>query len=272
MKILSVLRTAYDGGYTKSGGKVGIREYKCKFGMLTATTPTIDYFFAQNQKLGERFIAFRVQRDGPGTLRERQARLKHVRAMMPNKTLWRAQLRETIQGNLTEFLENDPPGPEDVEVPDLIGDRLDLLADLVSRLRTSPYDGQNAPSESGARLVQQLTNLARARAALSGRTSINHYDYSFIVRIGQDSLALLLRKVCQLLYHRRLHEKSSGELGVMSSQELGRWVEVESNSLKNLLQQFMYLGLIEKHQSQYRLCDETMEQMEQAHFFYPPND
>lgn len=268
LKVLSTLRAAYDGSYTKHSGAASSRTYECKFGMLAATVPTIDQFMFENQKLGERFISLRIRRNGAGTLRERTQRLKHVMDMSATKVQWRAQLRVMVQSCLSDFLATKKIKPQEIIVDQFQEHKIALLGDLISRLRTTPYDGMPAAAESGGRIVQQFFNLCRARAALCGRTAVNTQDLDLVVRVAQDTLPLIIRKICEVLYVTT--EGSSSSIGV-TADKLAQYCMGGIKAVHEHLKQYQYLGIINTFKSgsttKYKLSEETVEQMGMCSFF-----
>jgi hypothetical protein len=266
LKVLSTLRAAYDGSYTKHSGAAASRTYQCKFGILAATVPTIDQFMQENQKLGERFVSLRIRRNGAGTLRARTQRLKHVMDMTANKTQWRADLRCMVHHNFSAFLKDVTILPEQITLTSYEFDKVALIGDLISRLRTTPYDGMPAAAESGGRIVQQFFNIARARAALSGRTSINTEDINFIIRIAQDTLPIIVKKLCEVIYHSTQHNGQG-----VSSETLSKYCTGGSSAVHEYLKQYLFLGIIEKKTiggtAKYKLSDETLEQIQLCSFF-----
>lgn len=258
LKILSTLRAAYDGTYTKHSGAADTRSYECRFGILAATVPTIDAFMRENQKLGERFVSLRIRRDGSGTIAERTRRLRHVMNMTKNKVQWRANLREVVQTRLTHFLSSCPIKPEDIQISESNHEQLAIIADLISRLRTTPYDGMPAAAESGGRIVQQFYNIVRAKCALEGRLELDSTDIDLVIRVAQDTLPFVLRKIIEILFVAMLRPKRN----YVSADELAKFCTGGEEGLHHTLRQYKFLGIIEKASANsYKLSDEAFSQI-----------
>lgn len=266
-KVLSVLRAAYDGAYAKSSAKAGLREYSCKFGIIAAVTPVIDRFLSENQKLGERFLMFRIQRRGSGCRHDRVARLTHVRSKMQGKSSWRAALRITTQSQLNALKNRiQRIDPATIAIPPDIGTILDNLADLLARLRTAPFRGTPADAESGSRLVQQLTNLARARAVCECRIAVTHDDLRFVRRIAEDTLPALAHSVYSYLLNA---SRRQSRLWV-SADQICQWTKYPPDEVHDLLNQYQYLSIAERapdSSGRWRLTDDSVEQANVADLF-----
>ena len=265
-KVLSVLRAAYDGSYSKASAKEGQRSYTCKFGMLAAVTPVIDQFLSSTQKLGERFVLLRLQRNGTGSRRDRTRQLRHVRSRMENKAQWRASLRLTVQTILSSIREtNRLIDPSTILVSETYGERLDNIADLVCRLRTTSFKGQTTEAEAGSRLVQQLTNLAKARAMCDQRSTVNEEDLNFVARIAEDTMPRPVHNLFALLY------KSGCANRHVTADQLSSWTSTPVDYIHEMLRQYHFLGIAEQQLSNnkraWKLSSDTLEQAHIAALF-----
>lgn len=264
-KVLSVLRSAYDGSYAKASGKAGARAYVSKFGVLVATTPVVDEFMSEHQRLGERFLMFRVSRTGAGTRQSRTARLSHVRARMEGKNEWRAALRGAVQDTLQQTLTRvRPTPPSRVLVPPEVGETIDNVADLTCRLRTSPHNERPTDAEFGGRLVQQFTNLLRARASLSGRAAVGVNDLLLLRRVAEDTLPLSAHHVFRVLYGEGQRHQA------ITSDQLSDWSGVAKGEVLNLMRQWSYLGVVARSGYRYRLSADSAEQTHLTGMFSSP--
>lgn len=252
-KTLSVLRSAYDGSYGKHSGKQGFRHYQCKFGILAATTPVIDSFLASSQKLGERFLMFRMLRRGLGDRHARTAMLRHVRSRMADKSIWRAQLRLRMQQALSETRSRcEAVNPKSVTVPDLLGEVIDNLADLTARLRTAPLDGTPNEPEAANRIVQQLANLAKAQAICDGRRQVDDSDLALLRRVAFDTLP----RPCALLVRILLQAP-------LTLSQLAARSHLPADLVNATTQQYLHTGLltVESDHGRLQLSEDTMAQL-----------
>jgi len=270
-KILSALRCCFDGSYAKASGKEGLAAYDAKFGILACVTPEIDHFLAQQQRLGERFILLRIQRTGMYRYKDRLARLKHVRLKMANKKKWVSELKQTVQANLSDahiHLRSTPP--HTIKIHDDIGLRLDALADLVCQLRTAPVDGTPSSPEAGNRLVQELVNLVRTRAALSGRAFLNNDDLDLARRVSHDTLPGYALKI-----FKDLLTVSYNSQGYVSADQIcERGHKVPMQVVHNCLLQWRHTGLVSLSPQghSYRLTPDGIEEARLANLTSLPDE
>lgn len=266
-KVLGVLRAAYDGTYTKSSGKAGPRSYAARFGVVIATTPVFDAVLADNQQLGERFVAFRMMRGEP-SLADRMALLAHVQTRMEHKTAWRAALRTHVQASITAIRQRvQHCKPTDVFLTDDQSLLLRMMADMVCRLRTRPHKDAPGEAEVASRFVQQITNLALARAACSGRSSCNDGDIAFARRLSLDSLPDASYRVMSAIYH-------TNPLVGHRIVDLAHIARLPMDTVSSLLHQYNYLHIVSAVEGRgattYCLEDETLAQIAATSLFKPP--
>jgi hypothetical protein len=259
-KILSALRCCFDGSYAKASGKEGLAAYEAKFGILACVTPEIDHFLAQQQRLGERFILLRIQRSGMYRYRDRLRRLRHVRMKMANKKKWVSDLKAVVESNLSQaHLHLKSRAPHTIEIPEKIGLALDAVADLVCQLRTAPIDGTPTSPEAGNRLVQELVNVVRTRAALSGRAYLNTDDLQLARRIAHDTLPSYALKIFSDL----LSTSLGGPSRFVSQDQLSeRGHKVPMQVVHNCLLQWRASGLVtlSSQGHRYRLTTDGLEE------------
>jgi len=260
-KIMGTLRAAFDDCFAKADGRSGLKSYQCRFGLLAAVTDVVDPFLEDDQQLGQRFLIFRMD-PGPSKASERNDLLVRVLQTATTKKLWRQTLKLVTQTHATEIRASaqhryrDAPRERLADVPVEYLRRFAGLADLTVRFRTQPHkEGDPAAPEFGARLVQQLVNLAECRAFADARTSLDETDYAFALRICQDTLPPYMLRLIRSFY-RGSPEKarlpsSREQLCVRAHVELGR--------LSNLLRQWNYVGLVQPENKAFRLTDDTIE-------------
>jgi len=268
-KVLGVLRAAYDGTYTKASGKAGSRAYQAKFGVIIATTPIFDAVLADNQQLGERFIAFRMMRGEP-SLDDRMSLLAHVQDKMEDKTKWRAALRQAVQINITDIRDRvQHCKPTDVSLSDDQSLVLRMMADAVCRLRTRSHKEIPSEAEVASRFVQQITNMALARAACSGRPTCNDGDIDFARRLSLDSLPDSAFRIMEAIY------KIDPLIGHRIS-DLSRVARLSLDTVSTILHQYNYLHIVSVSEGRgttaYCLEDETIEQIAATSLFQPPQE
>lgn len=187
--VLADLRKIYDGKLTKEFGTTDIvPPWEGRITLVAAVTPAIDKHLSVMQNLGERFVLVRWHRAGP------EAALWAIR--QDSKTA-RAELKAAVHALLGSSRSGD------VDISDAIEHQLVDLAEFVVRGRTHvDRDGDKAVTadpepESPTRLAQQLAQLAKGSARLSGRGAVSADDFKIAKRAALDCIPPLRRAVLQ---------------------------------------------------------------------------
>ena len=250
-KIFGTLRSAYDGSFAKSSGSTGTKEYKSRFGVLVATTAAVEQFMAKNQSLGERFVMLRMGRNALSKRKYRVARLKHIRSRMEDKHIWRNTLRTMFQANLDSIKERCKTiKPTEIETLGVLDEVVYNIADLVCRLRTAPDNNRVADPEAGSRFLQQLFNLAYARAISDNRTKLDASDLAFLQRVAIDTLPSNIYHIFKLFV-------AAGPMTVLSVDTLATKTRTEPEDIYPTLKQFVYVGILEKKGYCYRITTDA---------------
>ena len=189
-KIMAQLRRIYDGQFRREYGtahNLDEREWSGRLTVVAAVTPDIDRHRGSVQSLGERFLSVRWPRAG-GT----EAALAAMNQDIAEKKITlRALVHELFAGIPTL----------EPTVPEVIQHQIAALAEFTVRARTDvPRDARQKSvllympeAESATRLSQQLTQLAKGSALLSGRAVVRNEDYHIVRRAAMDSLPPLRR-------------------------------------------------------------------------------
>ena len=182
-EIISQLRDAYDGTYSKKFGtldkKVG---YDSKFSLIAGVTPIIDKHWKVMQQLGERFLKYRLNEDMDATT-ERAYRNEGSEAEM------RAELKEAIMGFIMNL-----NVPNDIKFNDsLYKNDLILLAKFIAMVRTPVqtvsssedfyFDFEPVP-EQPTRLAKQLKKMAKCLAIVRNKNEVTIDELKIIEKIA----------------------------------------------------------------------------------------
>jgi len=269
--VMGQFRSAYDGTFDRATG-VGYKGYRSKFGVIICTTGEMDARASRHQKLGERFLCFRIQRGRMWTpLAHRIDRHRKVLDAAISKEEWRAKLRDVVQPILTKLkavtkvFTKLPP----IQRPEEMLTRVLMLGDLLARCRSQPIYGHPTEPEDANRLNQQLAGIATARAFLDGRDTWNEEDYQLLLRIGTDTFP---PPILAVLYHLYKSTYTSYEdkrvLKGCQSAELASHVGFsEDRYVAPLLGQYHRLGIVSKKGAYYTLSEEAYGQLEAVGLF-----
>jgi len=205
--ILGILRSAYDGKFSKAFGNVGRIEIKCKFGLIAAVTDAIDRHSVMDSELGQRFIGYRM----PAISSKEE--LAICDAILNNKE---SALNEALQEAAYEMLDREPKEPS---ITKRQADAIKYTAKIIALARTSvtrdkfTYDPRVSRPERMARLYSQLISLAKGVAMARGHKRVMGEDVVFVRHVAAHTLSLdMLRLLNMFLDKRvltaqRLHER-----------------------------------------------------------------
>lgn len=275
--IFGDLRDIYDGYYAKAFGNVGCRSYKVKMGLLACVTPAIDGEACHHVILGERFLSMRICRHGFRNHGGRIEFLRHVANAMSDKSSWRANLQRVWKGNLDSIFENLPSV---VTVPSDLQDKIIFCADILARARNLPLIRKTAESlpeyatitvaEVASRLVNQLTNLALARAAADGRAAVEEEDLMLVRRVTVDSLPPVAYRIMRGMFatgREYAHITAMAQrIGIPAhhlSPILANWRD-HSQELATCQDAKATVAKVNPRNAEWRLSDDTLDEINQA--------
>ena len=266
-KVIATLRDAYDGETGRASGTKGTQQYKSKFGVLACVTDEIDQFMARHQRLGERFLMFRMQRE-PLAFKERHERSYHVMSQaLDKKDQWKAELRAAVQESLKEIRVLCRQNPR---LPLKEEDVWSILrpGDLLALLRTSSGNETAISPEMGGRVCQQLMNLGRAHMIADGRTEWGPSEDALVRRVAVDSLEPLRKRIVRAMY----------KLGPHRPARPMKWLEERVGSTRGkilpALNQMLYVGVTERpqeddvsHEPLFKLSGDAYEAIKESRLF-----
>ena len=193
--ILADMRRIFDGEIRKEFGtsqSVAERQWKGRITFGVAVTPAIDEHYSIFQTLGERFVMIRWPRAGGVEAALAAMNQEHGTA--------KEVLKQAIHGLFSSLPIVEPRIPEEYQL------KIAALTEIVVRGRTHvPRNGYNKDiiyvpePESATRLAQQLAQLAKGCALISGRDTVAEEDYVIVRRVGLDCLPPTRRKILACL-------------------------------------------------------------------------
>jgi len=193
--VLADMRRIYDGHLRKEYGTDDARtehEWRGRITLAVAATDEIDSYYSVLQPLGERFVMIRWHRPG-GT----EAALK---AMNQERQRGKDALREAVHALFGALPEIEPA------ISAATQEQIASLAEFAVRGRTHiPRVGNSKEivhipePESATRLAQQLAQLTKGAALLSGRDAANSEDIALTRRVAFDCIPTLRRTIIGFL-------------------------------------------------------------------------
>jgi len=193
--VLADMRRIYDGHLRKEYGTDEDRkahEWKGRITFAVATTDEIDRYYSVFQTLGERFVMIRWHR--PGGV---EAALK---AMNQNCEKRSQDLKRAVHALMRELPKQSP------ELSLALQEKTAALAEFAVRGRTHVHRNGHSKTieyipepEAATRLAQQLAQLAKGSALLSGKTEVNEEDYPLVQRVALDCIPKARRTLLEAL-------------------------------------------------------------------------
>lgn len=193
-KILSQLRRIYDGNYSREFGtdeNLEERSWRGRLTLVAGATPVIDSQYEVFHSLGERFVRVRWPR--AGGIEAGIAAMGHTKDLSP-------RLQQAVQHLLLPILTQPAITPP--AIADDIVRRIASLTEFIALARTVVPRTRHNHEISGAhftegntRLPQQLAQIARGWALLSGRNSVCEEDFALVKRAAFDCLPPTRRNV-----------------------------------------------------------------------------
>ena len=194
--ILQQLREIYDGEYKKEYGNGKVVHWKGRMGLLGAVTTAIENYHSVIGELGNRYILYRCEPDGEHR--------KDIATLALNDEGKETPMRKEIAEAFKEAVDNAPQAKL-VTIPNDIKQRLALLADLISRLRSpvsrNPYDktvNYQPDIEGPARLAKAFAKLGKGLSAVRGKLQMTSEEYAVIKGVAMDTVSK--RRVAIVLY------------------------------------------------------------------------
>jgi predicted transcriptional regulator len=228
--ILGILRSAYDGKFTKSFGNIGMVEIDCRFGLIAAVTDAIDNHSVMDSELGQRFIGYRM----PAISAKEEMAI--CDAVLNNKE---SVLNEALQEAAYEMLDREPKEPS---ITKKQADTLKYTAKIVAMARTGivrdryTRDPKVSRPERTARLYSQLISLAKGVAMSRGHRRVMGEDVVFVRHVAAHTLSLDMLRLLNMFVDRRI-------LTVKNLQDRFFWCEA---TCQRALENLQIVGITEK--------------------------
>jgi hypothetical protein len=197
-EVFSQLREIYDGKYSKAYGTGATIVWRGKIGILAGVTPAIDKQLAINQLLGERFLYYRMHtRDHPNAAKIAFERCTGIDAY-----------RKDFQQEVSRFLTwLDANAQRNVTFDTDVKQSLINLAILCAHARSAVLRHrrdqtlQSMPEPEGpARMVKQLSLLARSLAIVRGQDLVDWSIFALVKKVARDSIPRLRLEVLETLW------------------------------------------------------------------------
>ena len=181
------MRRIYDGQLRK---EVGTSDpplvWTGRITFAVAATPDVDRHYSIFQSLGERFLMVRWHRPGGDSAAE-QAALQAMNQDLP-------KLQQAMKFAVSQLFAGFSNQP--VTMRQGFQKRIAALAEFVVRARTHvPRDSSQSKHlhympepEASTRLAQQLCQLGKGSARLSGRRRVSEADLRLVYRVGFDCI------------------------------------------------------------------------------------
>ena len=193
--LMGQLRRAYDGELNfKSGNQTSVQHMDVRFGLITAVTDAIDSHRDVFSDLGERFLVYRMP-----TLSAQQQ--KSMAAM--RRKVDYAKKKEKMQLVTYRMLDRNPREPE---LSDRIATQLTDTALIAAMARTSVKRDRYTKSvseltrpESCVRLSQQLCQLAKGMAMITGKRRVGLKEVSLVQRAALHTVSFTRYQLLRLL-------------------------------------------------------------------------
>lgn len=190
--ILGILRSAYDGTFTKNFGNIGRIKIDCRFGLIAAVTDAIDNHSIMDAELGQRFIGYRMPAI---SLKDERAICKAILDYKESK------LNAVLQEAAYEMLDREPKEPS---ITKKQADTIMYAAEMIALARTAikrdkyTHDANVSRPERTARLHLQLIALAKGVAMARGHRKVMGKDVSFVRHIAAHTLSLNMLRLLNM--------------------------------------------------------------------------
>lgn len=198
--IIDQLRQVYDGRirFDWGSGRETF-EWKGKVGLLAGATEDIYERRSVMAEMGDRFLYYPVQYPRDSASRQRVAQTARRNSRYDGAL--RRGLRDHVHDYLHEVVGAGSVYPDSVLLPDEIGARLDVIAEMATRARS--YVPRNyrheviAPPqiEGSARMAKALDLLVRALAIAAQRLTVSERDVSLVRRTAFGATRPIRRRL-----------------------------------------------------------------------------
>jgi hypothetical protein len=245
-EVIGQLREVLDGQYHKAHGSGRDVLWEGTLGMLAAVTGEIEEHWATVRKLGDRWVFVRV--------RGSEYRLDVAMAAIEG-TAEDGSKRKRLSAAVKALMAliGDPSLGE-VVCEEGHRRQIAVCANYLARVRTPvsrTFDKEvrSIPEPEGpARLAKSLYRIAAALAVLRGRRAVGPADIATIVRIVEDTMPSVRRRVLGVL----------GD-GPLPIEALARSIRLPSASLRLCLEDLEMLGIVTSHKESKTLAGRPAE-------------
>ncbi len=240
-EIFSQLRKIYDGHLTRATGEGGDSaelSWSGKVGLIACVTPAIEGYRAFATTLGERFLYYYLP------TADRLTVAKAARRNRASLQVMRDELKQAVR----RFFDGLKI-PENVEVPENVGDWIVSVADFVSIARSSVsrdwYSSTKEITELPdpevpTRLSQQLDLLTCAHAVLMGRDHVEPEDTELTREVALACISSHRRKLLALLF-----EAGDTEL---TTTEIANAISLPTSTVRRYLEDLAALHLVARRE------------------------
>ncbi len=199
MEVLEQIREIADGYFSRAIGNQCVIKWEGKLAFLAGVTGVIDSHHSVIQKLGERFLYWRIPEIPNDSVS------KIARSMSGNMP----EVRKDIQLAVVEFLHQYDilSFPVNMSWQDGLADKLDLLLNIItigrSTVSRNPYTHvieYRPEREVSGRVSKQLHNLATGIAVINNKVQIDKSIYLIMAKIALDSMHSIRAQVLKYLW------------------------------------------------------------------------
>jgi hypothetical protein len=190
--VLADMRRIYDGHLRKEfGTSEEVRQWTGRITFVVAVTSQVDSHYAVFQTLGERFVMIRWHRPG--------GKEAALRAMNQDSVAIRSDLKRSVHKLFAALHHGE------IDVSGSLQMQLAALAEIAVRARTqigrdhSKQINSIPEPEAATRLAQQLCQLAKGSARLSGRCNVSSEDLALTRRVAFDCIPPARRAILEAL-------------------------------------------------------------------------
>lgn len=225
-EIFGILRDAYDGKCGKEFGNGVVRNYKSRFTILAAVTPSIYALSSSHTALGERFLKFGV---GDNLVHHSEDEIiKRAIGNINRETTMRTDLADVVDAFLGRRIKVERIiGGHLPTLTPVIEERIIALARFGARMRGSvtrdTYRNDivtSRPSaEVGSRLGKQLAKLCQSLAVIYGRRVVTLAEYRFVKKVMLDTIPQRIEDMLRFILltcPTETDKMTAGDLAAMS--------------------------------------------------------
>lgn len=240
-EIFSILRDAFDGECRKPFGNGVIREYKSKFGILAAVTPSIELFTEDHASLGERFLRWRNY--VPIDYHEERYFVRRAMQNTGHEVEMRKELVEMAHSVLNSKYTVVP------EIPDGLQNKIVSLAQFIARLRGTVHRDRyhkdithNSFTEMPTRIAKQLFALTLGVSMFRQIEVATEDEYDILVRVARGSVPQRLFNALMCVYRRLVDEN----IAATGSAEVVASIGLPQSTVGMVLDNLVMLGALRR--------------------------